>query len=86
MEESDIDTWVKRHDLYFSEVKTTDTEYMEKKKEMAKLIYELGKNNPFIQKNIFAAMNNVNLNCILGYHSGDENISFLDYYNDDKGE
>ena len=86
MEEADIDTWVKRHDLYFSEVKTADAEYMNKKKEMAKLIYELGKNNPFIQKNIFAAMNNVNLNCILGYHSGENNISFLDYYNDDKGE
>ena len=51
-----------------------------KRKEMKQLINELRKVNPNVDWNIFTALGNVNMNCILGWHKDGETHSFLDDY------
>lgn len=51
-----------------------------KRKEMKELIKNLRKNNPSIDANIFKAMDNVNMNCILSWHKDGVSHSFLDDY------
>ena len=51
-----------------------------KRKEIKELIKKLKKTNKNIETNIFTSMNNVNLECVLGYRKGDEKHSFLDDY------
>lgn len=51
-----------------------------KRKEMKELIKNLRKNNPSVDANIFKAMDNVNMNCILSWHKDGVNHSFLDDY------
>ncbi len=51
-----------------------------KRKEIKELIKKLKKTNKNIENNIFTSMNNVNLECVLGYRKGDEKYSFLDDY------
>ena len=53
-----------------------------KRKEIKNLISELRKNNPNIDTNIFKSLDNVNMNCILGWHKDNINHSFLDEYTD----
>ena len=45
-----------------------------------KLINELRKNNPDVDYNIFKALDNVNLNCVLGTKYNSKYSSFLDDY------
>ena len=51
-----------------------------KRKEMKELIKNLRKINPCVDANIFKAMDNVNMNCILSWHKDGVNHSFLDDY------
>lgn len=51
-----------------------------KRKEMKELIKNLRKINPSVDANIFKAMDNVNMNCILSWHKDGVNYSFLDDY------
>lgn len=51
-----------------------------KRKEMKELIKNLRKINPSVDVNIFKAMDNVNMNCILSWHKDGVNHSFLDDY------
>ena len=51
-----------------------------KRKEMKELIKNLRKINPSVDANIFKAMDNVNMNCILSWHKDGANHSFLDDY------
>lgn len=51
-----------------------------KRKEMKELIKNLRKINPSVDANIFKAMDNVNMNCILSWHKDGVNHSFLDDY------
>jgi len=51
-----------------------------KRKEMKELIKNLRKINPSVDTNIFKAMDNVNMNCILSWHKDGVNHSFLDDY------
>ena len=51
-----------------------------KRYEIKKLIRELRKNNKDVDYNIFKSMDNINLNCVLGYKKNGEYISFLDNY------
>ena len=51
-----------------------------KRKEMKELIKNLRKINPSVDANIFKAMDNVNMNCILSCHKDGANHSFLDDY------
>ena len=50
---------------------------------MKKLINEFRKENKNIDNNIFNAMGNINMSCILGYKDikGNEH-NFVDYYDD----
>lgn len=52
-----------------------------KRKEIKELIKKLKQTNPEIDKNIFRAFSNVNMNCILGWHKDGQKSSFLDEYN-----
>ena len=51
-----------------------------KRKEMKELIKNLRKINPSVDANIFKAIDNVNMNCILSWHKDGVNHSFLDDY------
>ncbi len=51
-----------------------------KRKEVKELIKNLRKINPSVDANIFKAMDNVNMNCILSWHKDGVNHSFLDDY------
>jgi len=51
-----------------------------KREDMKSLIKELRKNNKDIDHNIFKALDNINLNCVLGYKKDGEYKSFLDNY------
>ena len=50
------------------------------KKEIKELIKKLRKTNESIDQNIFNAMSNININCILGWHDDKEKHFFLDNY------
>ena len=51
-----------------------------KRKEIKNLIKELQKNNEHVDENIYKSMENVNLNCILGYRNNDGLHSFIEDY------
>ena len=51
-----------------------------KRKEMKELIKNMKKTNPNVDQNIFKALENVNMSCILGWHKNGEEHSFLDDY------
>ena len=51
-----------------------------KRKEIKELIKKLKKTNKNIDENIFIAMSNINLNCVLGYKKDNEKHSFIDDY------
>ena len=65
--------------LYLVKESSIDEE-KSKRKEMKKLINELRKKNKDIDYNIFKSMDNINLNCILGYKKDGKHTSFLDDY------
>ena len=48
--------------------------------EMKNLIKDLKKKNPNIDRNIFKSVDNINLDCILGYTHNKEKHSFLEKY------
>lgn len=86
VKEKDIIAWRNHNDLMFINCACRFTEgvskneTVSKRKEIKELIKELKKVNPEIDNNIFKAMDNVNMNCILGYHDDEGNHSFLDRY------
>ena len=47
------------------------------------MIQEMKKNNPNVDYNIYKALDNVNLNCVVGYKKQGEYHSFLDTYEDE---
>ena len=55
-----------------------------KRKEMKELIKTLRKNNKSIDYNIFKALDNINLNCVLGTKKNGVYTSFLDSYDAEK--
>ena len=50
--------------------------------ETKKLIETLKKTNPYIERNIFKAMENVCLDQVISYKKNDERHSFLDDYDE----
>ena len=48
--------------------------------EVKRLIAELAKKNPYIEKNIFRSVENVNLKTIIAYKKDGEKHSFLEDY------
>ena len=51
-----------------------------KRLEMKELIEQLREVNEDVDTNIFTALSNINLNCVLGYKKNKEEYSFLDDY------
>ena len=90
--EKDIKAWAKYNDLRFimcacrfTEACSVDNEINTSKRLTTKnLIQELKKNyNDNVEKNIFAAASNVNMNMIIGYKKDGVKYSFLDEYDEE---
>lgn len=90
VKEHDIISWKNHNDLTFlncackfTELSVNkDNEGLSKRKEMKDLIKELKKTNPNVDHNIFKALDNVNLNCVIGTKKNGKYESFLDYYDE----
>ena len=91
VKEEDIISWMKYNELKFlncacrfTEGCSITNEGVSKRKEMKQLIKDMKKVNPNVDQNLFKALENVNMNCILGWHKDGEKHSFLDEYEDNK--
>ena len=86
--EDDIIAWKKYNNLEFLNCACKFTEKSEideeasKRRVMKKLIKELKNDNKNVDNNIFKALDNVNLNCVLGYKKERVYTSFLDDYDE----
>ena len=87
--EEAVKSWAKFNGLTFlncacrfTEENYEKVETDSKRLEMKRLIKELKKKNPNIDYNIYKALDNINLDCVVGYKKNKEKHSFLDdYYN-----
>jgi tRNA(Ile)-lysidine synthase TilS/MesJ len=90
--EKDINSWKNYHNLVFLRCACKMTEGVEtgelnsQRAETKKLIKELLKYNPQVEKNIFRSASNVTLDMILGYKEGGVYHSFLDDYDKEKND
>lgn len=88
--EKDIISFFKSHELRFLNCACRFTEEssrkedLSKRKEIKHLIEKLHEVNPNVENNIFKSTDRVNLSTVLGYRKDDEEISFLDWYDDKK--
>ena len=87
VKEDSIINWKNKNNLTFlncackfTENNDKSLELTSKRKEIKELIKELNQINPNIDDNIFRSLDNVNINCILGYKTNKEYHSFLDNY------
>ena len=86
VKEQYVKNWAKSNELTFLNCACKFTERSQidennsKRREMKKLINELRKNNKDVDHNIFTALNNINLNCVLGTKKDGKYTSFLDEY------
>ena len=84
-----IKAWVKSNELTFLNCACRFTEAvanhdeLSRRVEVRKLIEQMKKSNPNVDYNIYKALDNVNLNCVLGSKKQGKYESFLDYYEDD---
>ena len=87
--EEDIIHWMNYNDLHFIQcacrftescASCGGTEKGSKRAEIKDLIRELRKKNPYIEKNIFRSVENVNLNTGIGYKKDGVRHHFLDEY------
>ena len=83
-----IKAWAKANNIEFINCACKFTEQASqdisasKRKEIKELIANLKKNYSEIDNNIFKSLDNINLNCVLGYKKDSEYTSFLDEYNE----
>ena len=89
VKESAILAWKKSNNLEFincacrfTEKIASSDKTVSKRKEIKDLIASLRKINPEVDNNIFKALDNINLNCVLGTKKDGHYESFLDHYND----
>lgn len=68
----------------FTERNEMNDENTSKRNEMKELIKTLRKNNKSIDYNIFKALDNINLNCVLGTKKNGIYTSFLNSYDEEK--
>ena len=87
VKEDDIISWAKYNDLTFINCAcrfTEKTHYEDdtssKRKEMKKLIKNMKITNPNVDYNIYKALDNVNLDCVIGTKKDKKYESFLDKY------
>ena len=90
VKEQAILSWKNKNELSFINCACKFTESIEidssisKRKEIKELIKALKNNNPEIDNNIFKSLDNINLNCVLGYKKDGIYQSFLDEYDVNK--
>lgn len=88
VKEGAIIAWKNHNNLEFINcackftLEASENENLSKRKEIKELIKSLKKINPEIDNNIFKAMDNINMNCILGYKKDKDYVSFLDNYDE----
>ena len=89
IKESDIISWRNTNNLMFLNCacKFTEEHFVvndgtSKRKEIKELIKSLRKINRNVDYNIFKSLDNINMNCILGYKKNGEYTSFLDNYDE----
>ncbi len=87
IKENDVISWAKYNELTFincackiTEKDSYDKDNLSKRKEIKNLIKELRGQNKNIDYNIFKSLDNVNMNCILGYKKNGNYNNFLDRY------
>ncbi len=86
VKEEDIISWRNYNNLEFINCACKFTENIEKndetskRKEIKNLIKTLKKTNKNIDYNIFKSVDNINLDCVLGYLKDKEKYTFLDKY------
>lgn len=85
VKENDIISWAKSNDLTFLNcackfTEKSSVEDLSKRKEIKELINNLRKINKNVDHNIFKSLDNINLNCVLGYNKEGKYTSFLDDY------
>lgn len=82
--EKDILNWVKHNGLEFincaCDFTKSDRHDKGKRIEIKRLIEELRKKDENIDYNIFKSMENVNLECVLGYKKGSKSLDFNDIF------
>lgn len=89
VKEDDIKAWAKSNSLTFLNCACRFTEQVSNKEDESKrleiknMIKEMKKDNPNVDYNIYKALDNVNLNCVVGYKKQGEYHSFLDTYKDE---
>ena len=93
--EDDIKAWRDYNELHFIQCacKFTDTcttcsneETRSKRVEVKQLIKEMKKTNPLVEKHIFKSVENVALDAVIAYKTGEKKVHFLDHYDDHCGE
>ncbi len=90
VKEADIKAWKNYNQLTFLNCACKFTELadnnlnLSKRGEMKELINKLRKNNPDVDYNIYKALDNINLNCVLGYKKNQEYHSFLEEFDIEK--
>jgi tRNA(Ile)-lysidine synthase TilS/MesJ len=90
VKERDIKAWAKFHDLTFLNCacrfteKVSNHEEASKRHEMKELVEHFRSIQPTIDYNVFKALDNVNMDCILGYKKNREYHSFLEEYDSKK--
>ena len=88
VKEADIIAWAKTNNLKFLNCACRFTEKSAKNEEESKrllmknLVKKMRKDNPNIDYNIYKALDNVNLNCVIGTKRNGEYESFLKHYDD----
>jgi len=87
VKEEDIIAWKTTNELTFINCACRFTEGCSlindgtsKRKEIKELLKDLRKTNPNIDNNLFKSIDNVNIDCILGYRKDKIKYSFLDEY------
>lgn len=92
VKEKDIIAWARYNDLQFIQCACRftescaahDSDVSSKRQEMKELIKQFRRTSPYIEKNIFNSVQNVNLTTIIGYHDGEKEYNFLDDYDERK--
>ena len=87
VKEDDIIAWSKYNDLTFincacrfTEKTSYEDDTTSKRKEIKNLIKSMKTTNPLVDYNIYKALDNVNLNCVIGVKKNGEYESFLNSY------
>lgn len=90
--EDDIIHWARYNDLHFIQcacrftencASCGGTEKGSKRAEIKELIHSLEKKSPYIAKNIFRSVENVNLNTVIAYKKAVVRHHFLDHYDEE---